>query len=110
MTSSENVKVYVSNCYNTGEINGNNKYGILYCDDGVSTELKYTYFLNNIEIGTNIEDIDSTTQMTEAEMKTSSFVDTLNNNIVNIDLSNYGLGEYTLSTWKQGASGYPELE
>ena len=50
--------------------------------------------------------------MTETEMKSQTFVNTLNNNLKNIDLSQIdeSLTGYTLSKWKLGKNGYPVFD
>lgn len=53
---------------------------------------------------------DPSTQMTQSQMQSSSFVDILNANKNSINLSDYGLSDYTLSSWKQGENGYPEFD
>ena len=73
---------------------------------------------NNIESyrdasSTDYGDINSnTTSMAEADMKSQTFVNTLNNNVNNINLSSIdsSLLGYTLNKWKLGSNGYPVFD
>lgn len=103
---------YISNVYNTGEVVGaTSSYGIAYNDNG-TLNISNTYFLNNVTNGTGGTGIttDPSTRMNTNEMKNESFVETLNTNKNNINLSTYNLADYTLSSWKSVTNGYPEFE
>ena len=83
------LRIY--NAYNRGTVTGNNANGLEFHSSNATYESLYTY------------DMPSTGQ---------AFVDTLNNNIDNIDLSSIdsSLSGYTLCRWKLGSSEYPELD
>ncbi len=117
-SNSKNNFLYVNNIYNLGiitnEINANGSYGIGATNMGIEgIVFKNTYF-NNINIkGTNItNDSELTTGMSDTNMKSQTFVDTLNNNLATIDLRaiDSNLEGYTLNRWKLGPDGYPVFE
>ena len=104
--------ITLQNAYNGGFIGGGSsiKYGIGYLssETGVEKNIINTYYENSVS-GTNSTFGVTLTAMTAANMKNQTFVDTLNNNLSDIYLSQIDpiLKKYTLSTWKLGDNGYP---
>ena len=112
--------ITLNNIYNSGSIENisihDNVYGIGYFKKNYAS-ITNSYYSDDI-LGSNIT---GTTPMKKENMKTSSFVDTLNDNINSIDINsikeeliasgaidnNYDL---TLSNWKLGDDGYPTLD
>ena len=116
----ENSIVNINNTYTMGTIIGKSttSSGIVTFTSSVVTNLSNidnAYYLNNINKGVYGDDTlnSKTTSMLESEMKSSSFVSTLNNNVASIDLSNYNdpnIANYSLSRWKLGKNAYPVFE
>lgn len=103
--------LYLNNIYNIGTIVSNNDtYGITYLLDGSTFDISNTYYLDNIS-GSNNTNI-NLTRMSNSEMKSNNFVNTLNSNISNINLSEIDeiLSGYQLLNWKLGENGYPVLK
>jgi len=111
---------YVSNVYNIGNISSNNNSnisGISYIGTDVSNlSLNNAYYTNTISSGVNGQTSfeQYTTPMNLNDMKSQTFVNTLNNNLNSINLSNINgdtsLKDYKLSKWKLGKDQYPVLD
>ena len=108
---------YVNNVYNLGTITGiSNPPGIAYVQSGIASKvtLANAYYLNTIASGVTGETSlnQYTTSMSEGDIKSQTFVNTLNNNLNSINLSSIdsSLASYTLSRWKLGSNGYPVFE
>jgi len=88
-----------NNFYNLGSVTGPNNY-VLYISNINTYDVKNTYHLDTIS-GSNVEGI--TTPMSESDMKSETFVNTLNNNLANINLSEIdeSLAEYTCGSGKK---------
>ncbi len=108
--STENSTNILRNVYNIGTISGEaNKYSLGYFDSNSTTNnIQNTYYVNSV-IGSNIADMGIA--MTLEQMKLQTFVDQLNQNIENINLSEIdeSLKDYKLSKWILGSDGYPTL-
>lgn len=106
--------INVINCYNFGNITATDYIAaiinIINPDRVTINNLSNIYYKDNITTGVEGITPDPATQMTESQMKDLSFVTTLNSNKNSINLSDYGLSEYTLSSWKQGEDGYPVFD
>ena len=106
-------KLYINNAYNVGNLTGNIRYGFGNISSKANYIIQNAYYKNDIiKNGTNLAD-DSTITIgkSESEIKNQTFVNTLNTNKNNINLSSIdsALSGYTLCNWKLGTSGYPEL-
>ena len=119
LSTSENIMT-INNVYNIGIIENVSSptkiYGIGIFNENYAS-IANAYFKDDI-LGSNIN---GTIPMKIENMKTSSFIDTLNNNIDSIDINsikeeliasgaidnNYDL---TLDNWKLGEDGYPTLD
>ncbi len=110
--------LYLNNIYNIGNVDGTDKYGMGYFADNTILDVYNSYYkteytASNISI--------NATAMSETDMKKQSFVDTLNNNIVDDTTLNTSSGSitltdidpllegYTLSEWRLSEEGYPTL-
>jgi len=91
--------IFANNFYNLGSVTGPNNY-VLYISNINTYDVKNTYHLDTIS-GSNVEGI--TTPMSESDMKSETFVNTLNNNLANINLSEIdeSLAEYTCGSGKK---------
>ena len=109
-TSSDIINNF-NNVYSIGNIQGRSSSSAI-CRNYPECTFNITnaYFKDNVAVGVANIATDPSTKMTQAEMTNASFVDTLNNNKNSINLSSYGLGDYTLSSWKQGTDGYPTFD
>ncbi|MBR3163445.1 MAG: hypothetical protein IKF17_05045 [Clostridia bacterium] len=106
--------IKIDNCYNKGTLDGTTKVGITRYSSGNTFNIKNTYYLNNVSIGIADLTPDPSTQMSQVQMTDQTlnptFVETLNSNKNSINLADYDLSGYTISSWKQGTSGYPEFD
>lgn len=104
------TNINLNNVFNIGNIDGNyNRDGII-GDCGGDSSFINTYYQkddNYNGYGSSNTDI---IELEQSQMQASSFVDTLNANKNGINLSDYGLSDYTLSSWKQGTDGYPDFD
>ncbi len=106
----------INNVYNIGTLTESTKFGIAeinsYSSSGYTTTIKNAYYLNNVTNGTNNNNTYPTTKMTQNEMYSQNFVDTLNNNLSSINLASISedIKDYELSTWKLGSGGYPVFD
>ncbi len=101
-----NSNISISNVYNTGDISGYNySNGIAFSlptyNNNIS--IKNAYYLDNVENGVQNIEPNNTIKMASNDMKQSSFIEILNNNIENSENKNI------LSKWKLDGS-YPIFE
>ncbi len=97
------------NIYNVGNITGISKYVLNYVNHDYT--INNAYYLNNID-GNIMEE---TTSMSEDDMKNTIFLNTLNQNVdelnnVGLETTDENLKGYELNKWKQGDNGYPTLD
>ena len=105
----------INNVYNLGSLDAPTKYGILRSTTTGTVDVKNAYYLSGVE-GSNVTSNGSnlsidTKSMSENDIKSQTFVDTLNSNINNIDLGSIDseLKDYKLEQWILGSGGYPTL-
>ncbi len=110
---------YLNNVYNAGKLSEKETYGIGYKASQISLQSYNIYYANGVTAGSNIENIG--TNYDEKYIKSTSFTEELNNNLVNDTTIKEGsvdkplmdidpsLEGYTLSQWKLGDDGYPTL-
>ena len=108
---------HLNNVYNFGSLSGGGSTsGITYARSGTASKvtLANAYYLNTIVSGVTGETSlnQYTTSMSEGDIKSQTFVNTLNNNLNSINLSSIDsdLSSYTLNRWKLGSNGYPVFE
>ena len=105
------TSVDLNNVFNIGNIDGTHIIdGIIGACMGNSSFINSYYENNNTYNGYGANNPEIITKLEQAQMQASSFVDTLNANKNSINLSDYGLSDYTLSLWKQGEDGYPDFD
>ena len=99
------IKVY--NSYNRGNITGKDIYGVGWYKSGSYAPTLQDVYYKSGSFSSNGKG----TSMADADMKSQTFVDSLNTNKNGITLSSIDsrLSDYTLCNWKLGTSGYPEL-
>ena len=102
--------VKLNNVFNIGNIDGiNNRDGIIGENFGTGEYINCYYEKNDNYNGVGSSNIDIIILET-TEIKNANFIVTLNNNKNSINLANYEVTGYTLSSWKTGTSGYPEFD
>ena len=106
---STNTSLIINNVYNFGNVTGSPKYGIGKFDNAPNTS-NNVYYLNNIS-GSNNSSYPGT-GMASTDFNRQEFVNTLNSNVNNIDLSaiNSEYSEFTVKLWKLGPNGYPVFD
>ncbi len=106
-----NTIININNVYSTGTLTSKTTtYGILDIPSTATTSKAQNIYCDTRYKATNKTNVGTT--MALADMKKTAFVTTLNNNIKSIVLSDVNaiLKDYKLLTWKQGNSGYPDLD
>ncbi len=106
----------INNVYNAGNVEVTRIYSIIKSNLTGTVDVKNAYYLSGVE-GSNVSSNGSnlsidTKSMSEIEIKSQTFVDTLNSNINNIDLESIDpdLKDYTLVDWViDSSTGYPTL-
>ncbi len=107
--------ITLNNVYNLGSLEAPNKYGILNSTTSGKVDVKNAYYLEEeglsaSNVSTNGSNITINAIAKSAnDMKTKAFVNTLNNNINDIDLGSIdsALSGYKLEKWVLGSNGYP---
>ncbi len=111
---SSNATDYINNVYNLGDVEATtNKAGIAVAEQNTFT-IDNAYYVNTNATGVAVKTSFNTftTPMSLNDMKSQTFVNTLNSNVSNINLNNIdsSLANYSLSRWKLGTDGYPVFE
>lgn len=105
----------MNNCYNIGEVLGQNTAGITRISNSrVTANIDNVYYLNSISnVGvldlskeTDVQNpvYDTATSLDEQRMKSQTFVDELNKNLLDINT------QYNLRKWRYVEGSYPEFE
>ncbi len=103
----------LNNVYTAGSMSSDSPnatlYGVGYFS-GASYSVTNVYYLSGSYTQSN-QNINAF-NVSLADMQTQTFVNTLNTNVNNINLSSIdsSLSEYSLKTWKLGSSGYPVFD
>ena len=101
---------YINNVYNANELT-KFTHSIINWIGEYKYQIRNTFFYNNSSSSQDILDSNIISKELE-EIKSQSFVDTLNKNIesINIEKLDKDLEGYMLSKWMLGSDGYPTLE
>ncbi len=106
----DNKNLIINNFYN----NLNEGRGITYTyGDNNTYIISNAYYRNGLTAGvSNATALEENQMLNKENIGDKTFVETLNNNIRNIDLSSIDevLKDYKLNRWKQGSEGYPVLD
>lgn len=105
--------VKITNTYNTGKIESENNTAGGIVGGGLwnnpDNQIKYCYYLSNMEKGIGSKITDTTIKYTDSQMKNNNFSIELNSNINKYKEENPDIDTSDWYSWKIGEDGYPKF-